>query len=81
MYNSNMFTFVFGILILFFGYIFYAKYIEKQNILNNIVKNNGGINNEIKVPEVKTIFIKSPEVMTKERAKLLGYAKEETFEF
>ena len=57
--------------------------VDQQNIEINNRKtvNNGGINNEIKVPEVKTIFIKSPEVMTKERAKLLGYAKEEKFEF
>lgn len=57
--------------------------VDQQNteINNRESVNNGGINNEIKVPEVKTIFIKSPEVMTKERAKLLGYKKEETFEF
>lgn len=43
--------------------------------------NNGGTNNEIKIPEVKILKIKSPEVMTKERAKLCGYPKEEPFEF
>lgn len=57
--------------------------VDQQNteINNRKSVNNGGINNEIKIPEVKTIFIKSPEVMTKERAKLLGYVKEEKFEF
>ena len=57
--------------------------VDQQNteINNREPVNNGGINNEIKVPEVKILKIKSPEVMTKERAKLLGYKKEETFEF